>query len=63
MVARSCEGYLMVMHETRIFYFEYVGNNVDDDTEAGHGRSSSVATTPAIDTVWAVLIIPKQQAM
>merc|ERR1719229_1607015 len=40
MVARSCEGFLMVMHETRIFYFEYVGHSTcTGDVENG-GRNS-----------------------
>jgi len=51
MVARSHRGYLMLMHETRVFFFEYVG--VRDENDEAHGASMAIDNVMADDVNYA----------
>jgi len=51
MVARSHSGYLLLMHETRIFFFEFVG--VRDESDEAHGASMAIDNVMADDVNYA----------
>eukprot|EP01084_Bolivina_argentea_P255239 429237_1 len=63
MVARSVKGYLMLMHETRIFYFEYSGDKNQIDSQPKYDRKYGEASDHLVKVMISILTTRKYRLL
>eukprot|EP01083_Nonionella_stella_P294982 1002550_1 len=63
MIARSCSGDLMLMHETRVFYFQFTENRKTIDTVLSDDINYAQAADHMISVILGILTVRKYRLL